>query len=80
MPPCQKIKNPAVWAGFLFRVPPEQLIVVVMMVLLNDHDLGIVIAPSIVMAARPPAMKTTIIIAVLRNDYCSILRVRGYGW
>jgi hypothetical protein len=51
-----------------------------MTVLLNDHDLGIVIAPSIVMAACPPTMKTTIIIAVLRNNYCSILRVRGYGW
>jgi len=58
----------------------EQSIVVVMTVFLNDHDLGIVIAPPIVMALRPPTMKTTIVMSIFRNDYCSILRVRGYGW
>jgi hypothetical protein len=51
-----------------------------MMFLLNDHDLGIVIAPSIVMAVRPPTMKTTIVMSVFRYNYCSILRVCGYGW
>jgi len=51
-----------------------------MPVFLNDYDLGIVIAPSIVMAARPPTMKTTIVMSVFRNSYCSILRICGYGW
>jgi len=51
-----------------------------MTVFLNDYDLGIVIAPSIVMAARPPTMKTTIVVSVFRNNYCSILRICGYGW
>ena len=61
-------------------------IVVTVPVLLNDHDLGIVIAPitviapSIVMAACPPAMKAAIVIAVSRDNHCSILRVCGYGW
>jgi hypothetical protein len=67
-------------AGFLFRGQPERSIVVVMAVLLNDHDLGIVIAPPIVMAARPPTMKTTIVMSVFRNNYRSIVRVCGYGW
>ena len=55
-------------------------------VLLNDHDLGIVIAPviviapSIVMTACPPTMKAAIVIAVSRDNHCSILRVCGYGW
>ena len=51
-----------------------------MTVLLNDHDLGIVIAPAIVMAARPSTMKAAIVIAVFRDNNCSILRVCGYGW
>jgi hypothetical protein len=46
-----------------------------MPVLLNDHDLGIVIAPAIVMAACPPAMKAAIMMAVLRDNNCSILCV-----
>jgi hypothetical protein len=55
-------------------------------VLLNDHDLGIVIAPitviapSIVMTACPPTMKAAIVIAVSRDNHCSILRIGGYGW
>jgi len=61
-------------------------IVVTVPVLLNDHDLGIVIAPviviapSIVMTACPPTMKAAIVIAVSRDNHCSILRVCGYGW
>jgi hypothetical protein len=51
-----------------------------MTVLLNDHDLCIVITPAIVMAARPSTMEAAIVIAVLRDDNCSILRVCGYGW
>jgi hypothetical protein len=38
--------------------------IVVMMFLLNDHNLGIVIAPAIVMTARPPTMKAAIVMAV----------------
>jgi hypothetical protein len=56
-----------------FVCQPKQSIVVMMTVLLNDHDLGIVIAPAIVMAARPPAMKAAIVMAVLRDNNCSIL-------
>ena len=61
-------------------------IVVTVPVLLNDHDLGIVIAPviviapSIVMTACPPTMKAAIVIAVSRDNHCSILRIGGYGW
>jgi hypothetical protein len=51
-----------------------------MPVLLNDHDLGIVIAPAIVMAARPPTMKAAIMMAMLRDNNCSILCICGYGW
>lgn len=51
-----------------------------MMFLLNDHDLGIVIAPAIVMAARPPTMKAAIMMAMLRDYNCSILCICGYGW
>jgi hypothetical protein len=51
-----------------------------MPVLLNNHHLGIVIAPAIVMAARPPTMKTAIVMAMLRDYHCSILRICGYGW
>jgi hypothetical protein len=51
-----------------------------MTVLLNDHDLGIVIAPAIVMAARPPTMKAAIVMAVFRDNNCSILCVCCYGW
>jgi len=51
-----------------------------MPVLLNNHHLGIVIAPAIVMAARPPTMKTAIVMAMLRDYHCSILRIGGYGW
>ena len=60
-------------------------IVVMMPVLLNDHDLGIVIAPitvivpSIVMAACPPMMKAAIVIAVSCDNHCPILRICGYG-
>jgi hypothetical protein len=58
----------------------KQSIVVMMTILLNDHDFGIVIAPAIVMATRPPTMKAAIVIAVCRDNHCSILRVCGYGW
>jgi hypothetical protein len=53
---------------------------VVMTVLLNDYDLGIVVAPAVVMAPRPPTMKAAIVITVFRDNNCSILRVCGYGW
>ena len=51
-----------------------------MAALLNDHDLGIVIAPAIVMTMRPPTMKTAIMIAMFRDYDCSILCICGYGW
>jgi hypothetical protein len=51
-----------------------------MMFLLDDHDLGFVIAPAIVMTARPPTMKTAIVMAVFLDDDRSILRVCGYSW
>jgi hypothetical protein len=51
-----------------------------MMVLLNDHDFGVVIVPAIVMAARPPTMKAAIVITVFRDNDRSILRVCDYGW
>jgi hypothetical protein len=51
-----------------------------MTALFDDYDLGIVMAPAFVMAARPPTMKAAIVIAVFRDDNCSILRIRGYGW
>ena len=54
--------------------------IVVMMFLLNDHDLGIVIAPAVVMTARPPTMKAAIVIAVFLDNDRSILCVCGYGW
>jgi hypothetical protein len=76
----REAKNPAYATGFLLSYNPKQSIVVMMPVLLNDHDLGIVIAPAVVMAARPPAMKTAIMIAMLRDYYCSILRICSYGW
>jgi hypothetical protein len=49
-----------------------------MTVLLNDYDLGIVVAPAIVMAARPPTMKAAIVMAVFLDNDRSILRVCGY--
>jgi hypothetical protein len=51
-----------------------------MTVLLNDYDLGIVVAPAIVMAARPSTMEAAIVIAVFRDDNCSILRVCSCSW
>ena len=51
-----------------------------MAVLLNDHDLGIVIAPAIVMPARPPTMKTAVVMPVFLDNDRSILRVCGDGW
>jgi hypothetical protein len=48
--------------------------------LLNDHDLGIVIAPAVVMTVRPPTMKAAIVMAVFPDNDRSILRVCGYGW
>jgi len=50
------------------------------MFLLNDHNLGIVLAPAIVMTARPPTMETTIVMAVFLDNDGPILRVCGYGW
>jgi hypothetical protein len=75
----QKQKNPATKTGFLLS-SDNQKSIVVMMFLLNDHDLGIVIAPAIVMTARPPTMKAAIVMAVFLDNDRSILRVRGYGW
>jgi hypothetical protein len=51
-----------------------------MTVLLNDDDLGIVIAPAVVMTLRPPTMKAAIVMAVFLDNDRSILRVCGYGW
>jgi hypothetical protein len=76
----KKQKNPAGRPDSRLVFQLEQSIVVVMTVFLNDHDLGIVIAPPIVMALRPPTMKTTIVMSIFRDNYCSILRVRDYGW
>jgi hypothetical protein len=75
-----KVKNPTYAAGFSFSYRPKQSIVVVMATLLDDHDLGIVIAPAIVMTMRPPTMKTAIMMAMLRDYDCSILRICGDGW
>ena len=82
-----KSKEPGRLAGFLSHVSTKGKSIVVMMpVLLNDHDLGIVIAPviviapSIVMAACPPTMKAAIVIAISRDNHCSILCICGYGW
>ena len=75
-----KVKNPAAGRILVSCVNQKQSIVVVMTVLLNDYDLGIVVAPAIVMAPRPPTMKAAIVIAVFRDNNCSILRVCGYGW
>jgi hypothetical protein len=44
-----------------------------MMFLLNDDDLGIVIAPAVVMTARPPTMKAAIVMAVFRQTRSSKL-------
>lgn len=63
----QKQKNPASKTGFLLSSDNQKRSIVVMMLLLNDHDLGIVIAPAIVMTARPPTMKTAIKMAVLEQ-------------
>jgi hypothetical protein len=78
--PQSKSKESGRRAGFFLRVPIKQSVVVVMMALLNNHDLGIVIAPPIVMAACPPTMKAAIVISVFRDNNCSILRACGYGW
>jgi hypothetical protein len=75
-PQAAKSKETRPRAGFLLScVKQKQSIVVMMPVLLNDHDLGIVIAPAIVMAARPPAMKAAIMMTVVRDNNCSILCV-----
>jgi hypothetical protein len=76
----QKQKNPATKTGFLLSSDNQKSIVVMMTVLLNDHNLGIVIAPAIVMTARPPTMKAAIVMAVFLDNDRSILRVCGYGW
>jgi hypothetical protein len=87
-PGLSKSKEPGRLAGLLLShvSTKGKSIVVTVPVLLNDHDLGIVIAPviviapSIVMTACPPTMKAAIVIAVSRDNHCSILRVCGYGW
>jgi hypothetical protein len=74
-------KNPATKAGFLLSSANQKRSIVVMMtVLLNDHDLGIVLAPAIVMAARPPTMKSAIVMSVFLDNDRSILRVCACGW
>jgi hypothetical protein len=72
-----KAKNPATKPD---SCDNQKTSIVVMMFLLNDHDLGIVIAPAIVMTARPPTMKAAIVMAVFLDNDRSILRVCGYGW
>ena len=83
----QKQRTRPLGPGSCSRVSTKSKSIVVMVpVLLNDHDLGIVIAPitviapSIVMAACPPTMKAAIVIAVSRDNHCSILRICAYGW
>jgi len=51
-----------------------------MTALFDDYDLVIVMAPAFVTAARPPTMKAAIVIAIFRDDNCSILCICGYGW
>jgi len=51
-----------------------------MTALFDDHDLGIVMAPAFMTAVLPPTMKAAIMIAIFRDDNCSILCIRGYGW
>jgi hypothetical protein len=80
VPRAAKSKEPGYAAGFLLSYHPKQSIVVMMPVLLNDHDLGIMIAPAIVMTARPATMKTAIMMAMLRDYYRSILCICGYSW
>jgi hypothetical protein len=83
----QKQKTRPLGPDSCSRVSTKSKSIVMMMpVLLNDHDLGIVIAPItavariIVMAACPPTMKAAIVIAVSRDNHCSILSICGYGW
>jgi hypothetical protein len=83
----QKQRTRPLGPGSCSRVSTKSKSIVVMVpVFLNDHDLGIVIAPitviapSIVMAACPPTMKAAIVIAVSRDNHCSILRICAYGW
>jgi hypothetical protein len=75
-----KSKKSGHQAGFLLSSDNQKTSIVVMMFLLNDHDLGIVIAPAIVMTARPPTMKAAIVMAVFLDNDRSILRVCGYDW
>jgi hypothetical protein len=83
----QKQRTRPLGPGSCSRVSTKSKSIVVMVpVLLNDQDLGIVIAPitviapSIVMAACPPTMKAAIVIAASRDNHCTILRICGYGW
>jgi hypothetical protein len=46
---------------------------------LDDHDLGIVIPPAVVMAVCPPTVKPTIVMTMLRDYNCSVLCICGYG-
>ena len=77
----QKQRTRPLGPGSCSRVSTKSKSIVVMVpVFLNDHDLGIVVAPAIVMAACPPTMKAAIVIAVSRDNHCSILRICAYGW
>jgi hypothetical protein len=80
MATAAKSKEPGRQGRILALVCQPKRSIVVMMFLLNDHDLGIVIAPAVVMSARPPTMKTAIVMAVFLDNNCSILRICGYGW
>ena len=42
--------------------------------------LALLVAPAIVMAPRPSTMKAAIVIAVFRDNNCSILRVCSCSW
>ena len=75
-----KSKEPGRRGRVLLLVSSKQSIVVVVTALLDDHDLGVVISPAVVVAMCPSSMKAAIMMAVFRDDNCSILSVRGYGW
>jgi hypothetical protein len=74
-----QVENPTYGAGFSFSYRLKQSIVVVMAAFLDDHDLGIVIPPAVVMAVCPPTVKPTIVMTMLRDYNCSVLCMCGNG-
>ena len=75
-PGLSKSKEPGRLAGLLLShvSTKGKSIVVTVPVLLNDHDLGIVIAPAIVMTARPPTMKAAIPASLVRSTSSAAVR------